>query len=265
MPTLKKAILDLKPFSKHDGIAEILDYLTPFQKNEHLADAEIEGLRKKLRDILSSEPTLNQHPIVTSVDTVENHHFFRSFFNYARNKDITVYDAIYNVLIALAELKPLNDTDPITLDKIKDKNKIFTSTGHQYDINTLIDFHNQRPIGKAEFFAIIKNNKPILNIHTNQPFSLRDIAYIEEFIQTKIKSLGKIKSVEEVNKSKHILQATAAFALAMVPGNYFNPDEDKKGVAVVMLFISLLLYAASLSYTKPQKIEEEPLLNYKPR
>ena len=273
MPTLKKAIQDLKRFSKHDGIAEILDDLTPFQKREDITDENIERLRKKLGDILFFEPSLNQNPTVTTMDIVEKHHFFRSFFNYGRNKDITasaltVFDAVYNTLIALAEFKPLNDTDPITFDKIKDKNKIFTSTGHQYDINTLIDFHNQRPIGGTDFHAS-RNNSLILNININQPFSPRDVAHIESFIQKKIKNLGEIESVASVQAKKwilkRVLQTLSTLLLLCAACAWFEKNEQKTKESVTKLVITLLFLLAHSSLPNSKKIEEQPLLDYKPK
>ena len=250
MPTLTDAIEKLTPFSTHDGVPELLNDLAELE-NE-MTDNKMEDLRKKLTHFLSSEPAFNARRMPEAL--LERF----AFFNFFQNKNHSVFDAAYNTLLALAELKPLNDTDPITWTEITPKNKIFTSTGHQFDIITLISFNNQRVLKPLEV------NRPILNIMTNKPFSPRDTAHIQDVIQQRVNRLGNVSSLQEIQSKKRSLLFCSVFALLIAPGNWFNKDAPNgKAVAVVLLFMSFLLCATSLSIANPKEIEEEPLLNYK--
>lgn len=86
-------------------------------------------------------------------------------------------DVAYDTLLILAEFYPLNTEEPITqldMEDIKPDDRIFVSTGHQFSLTQLIQWHNQRPYRTGEARA----SKSLLNPFTNSPFSARDLAHI---------------------------------------------------------------------------------------
>lgn len=249
MLTITDAIKELSQFSTHDGVPEILDDLADLKKDS--TENKMEVLRKKLTSFLSSEPAFNGLKMQKTI-------FERfDFFNFFQNKNGCVFDAAYNTLLALAELKPINDADPISWAEITPKNKIFTSTGHQFDIITLIAFNNQR--------VSLEVNKSILNIMTNQPFSPRDTAHIQDVIQQRVKNLGKVKSVQAIQKEKTTCLVLAVFSFLKGAGHWAsNEGKNERAAAVIIFSIAFILLGRALSLPNHKEIEEEPLLNYKP-
>lgn len=98
--------------------------------------------------------------------------------------NVFFHDMIWTCLVELADDFPLNQVDPITQEVISPEFKVVSSTGHQFDIRVLIQFHNKRSlrvdIDKQEKYHLIN---PI----TNLSFSERDEKYILD--KAKIKGL----------------------------------------------------------------------------
>lgn len=86
------------------------------------------------------------------------------------------YTDLFKSLIFLAKLSPINDTSCISLSEIAHSDKIHASTGHQFSITELIDFHNERHYLETD----IKHNgrKKLTNINANVPFTNADTIYI---------------------------------------------------------------------------------------
>jgi hypothetical protein len=101
--------------------------------------------------------------------------------------DSTKDDAAYNTLLLLAELKPINDEDPSSMEKIKDDDKVFISTGFQFDIKQLITWHNTRSARarKAASDPPEITSKWLLHPVTNQRFCSRDMAHIRRVAEGK--------------------------------------------------------------------------------
>lgn len=83
-----------------------------------------------------------------------------------------VGNVIFQALIQLAVLSPLNDVDYITHEPIKENDdRVFTSSGHQFDIRQLLAFRTQRTA--------------FINPATNLSFSVRDQQHIQQVAQEK--------------------------------------------------------------------------------
>lgn len=145
MPTLKRAIQTLSKMS-HQNIPTLVSQLNAIQDPSDNQDGIIESLRRSLNELVVANNGLS--------------------------------DPAYCALLALAEFKPLNTEDPIDLKTINEQDKVYTSTGHQFNINMLIQYHNQRTY-RDSILGETQNDKWLLNPITNQPFSLRDVAYIQ--------------------------------------------------------------------------------------
>ena len=96
---------------------------------------------------------------------------------YAIKNGQLFHDAVWLCLVGLAEIRPLNEDDPITQETIQAIDAVFVSTGQQFNLRTLIEFHNKRGIRRNQFFDE-QQGKSLLNPLTNQPFSVRDARHI---------------------------------------------------------------------------------------
>ncbi len=86
-------------------------------------------------------------------------------------------DALHTKLIILANFKPVNQNDPITREAIEPNDKVVVSTGHQFDINSLVDYHNNRAYRGSEL-GERDNSMFLLNPLTNQVLSDLDAKHV---------------------------------------------------------------------------------------
>ncbi|WP_133137506.1 hypothetical protein [Legionella rowbothamii] len=103
--------------------------------------------------------------------------------NYSSSKQNLV-DLAYDTLLILAELYPLNSVEPITLLDMKDidpSDRIFVSTGHQFSLSQLIEWHNQRACRTGE----TDTSKSLLNPLTNNKFSPKDLTHVSALADKK--------------------------------------------------------------------------------
>ena len=149
MPTVLAAIQKLVPFSDQPEVADILDKLSAIDK-----ETDIELLRNAIKKILLLDKK-----------------------DQAMKEGNSLSDGAYDTLLALAEFKPLNEKDPISLETIDESSKIYTSSGHQYDINSLINYHQTRLLRYS--LKEHANKKILLDPSTNLPFSERDGQHIQ--------------------------------------------------------------------------------------
>lgn len=119
----------------------------------------------------------------------------------------------HEILLKLAEFKPLNENCFFLSNVIPYDNKVFTSLGYQFDIHRLIDFHNNRKPREEEVIWELENlstyhhlnrlrtfffedggddfnpfpmiQKRLLNPLTKTPFSLEDAMHILHVAQSK--------------------------------------------------------------------------------
>lgn len=161
--SFKSQIEQLKAFSEKQGVKAIIAKLEGLENNnifsffsrtKNFSTDAVETLRRELLDILKNE---------------------KKVLGIIVDKELG--DICHNVLLKLARLSPLNTEDPSTLEPIASQSRVFVSTGHQYDIHQLINYHNHRdPRGNEEE----KNYKSSLNLSLNMPFSYRDSTHIQE-------------------------------------------------------------------------------------
>lgn len=90
--------------------------------------AAIAKIRENLQTILVEHPSINS--------TVYN--------------DQILGNAILHSLLALAATFPINPTDSISNQAIEENHRVVVSTGYQFDLRTLIDWHNTRELMDGE-------------------------------------------------------------------------------------------------------------------
>lgn len=155
MPSIKDAIKKLKPY-----------------KN----DLRIDRIREELKVIYKAPKG--------GITTIGMEHIRiliqRLYPEFENNKEIS--HALHTSLIAIAGVSPINELDPITSSPIRKKNQIVISTGHQFDLEKLIEFHNTRPLRTEE------REKQLINPITNLPVSRLDADHIRN--ESKKKSLN---------------------------------------------------------------------------
>ena len=101
----------------------------------------------------------------------------RKLLNQLTNKTPTkaneiLNNLVFNTLLALAQLAPLNDEDPINLEEINANDAVFISTGYQFSLTNLINWHKHRPLRDDE------EEKVLLDPTTNIAFAKKDMEHI---------------------------------------------------------------------------------------
>lgn len=146
---LSSAIETLETFSDSE-IPSLIEELKKLTLAVSIEEKAVEALRNKLKILLVKEE--------------------------ARKEGFSLADAAYNLLLALAELKPLNDTDPATMEAIPEDKRVFIADGQQFSIETIVKFHHARPY-RSDLGEEAKQ-KRLLNPRTSLPFEARDVAHI---------------------------------------------------------------------------------------
>jgi hypothetical protein len=123
-----------------------------------------------------------------------------------KKDESTLAEVSHMGLLALAEFKPLNDVDPFTRDTIEDEDKVFTSSGHQFSLSSLLFWHEGRDYrgsGLGEQY----NSKWLLNPITNDRFDLMDVAHIQAV------ALQKGIEIADLRLSGPLPQVPLAFSM----------------------------------------------------
>lgn len=141
MLSITEVIEQLKRFKECECVTliEILKGLEILKNPEKTTNNTIESLRKKLNAILASDENKN-----------------------ITKDDLSLSKAAYNALLAVVKIKPINDLEPISLEKIseiEDDRLIYLSTGHVYHVNLLVKW--------------IKTKKEYINPLTNMRWLCR--------------------------------------------------------------------------------------------
>lgn len=124
----------------------------------------IESLRNQLNDVLLDEDkTTKAGP---------SNLILPSF-----NPDKNLSKAVHNVMLVLAKMKPINKEDPITQEIIPEFSAVFVSTGHQFDLAMLIQYHNTRYY-RGKTLKETDKSKWLINPITNLKFHPLDVAHI---------------------------------------------------------------------------------------
>lgn len=99
-------------------------------------------------------------------------------FDLEKRRQPKLAEAIYLVLLNLAEYFPIRGNDACALTLQSQEKTVYTSMGYQFDIEQLVESHNARkaraPLGE------IGRDKWLLNPFTGIPFSDRDAQYLIE-------------------------------------------------------------------------------------
>lgn len=82
-----------------------------------------------------------------------------------------------NILLKLAKRSPINTEDCFTLEPIEEEYKVFSITGHQFDVRELIKWNEQRDVRYS--IGETAQNKKIINPYNNEPFSTQEMAFIK--------------------------------------------------------------------------------------
>ena len=186
MPTLEEAIQQLTKFAEHEqavGAVNTLTFLVmPYAENQLVTVA-----RNNLQSLFSN---------------VAN--------GEVKKGELSLADAAYTALIALAEHSPINTNDPCNLDPIPDESRIFVSTGHQFNIEQLILFHNSRNYKGTQ--GEFHNQKYLVNPITNLRFSPKDAAHI---VKTATAKNIQILDLQQEGNQALLLQPAHAQQIGM--------------------------------------------------
>ena len=156
-----------------------IQQLSAFTSNKHVP-AIIQNLkhvcRKQGFSLFGNGTMALHHSTVTTL-----RHQLQTILNEEEKlNDITIQpelgDLCHRILLKLAYNSPINSEDPSSLMAIDKKDQVCLSTGHQYDINTLVKFHDVRAPNDNERR---QNFKMMANYAINQPCSFRDITHIK--------------------------------------------------------------------------------------
>lgn len=259
MRNIKICVEKLAIFEHFPGIKEVKLQLAKLAYAEVINESEIEIPRSSLLKVLSYESPLPQ----SNMQISELSNSDRECINELHVSGEAFFKCVFDVLILLAEVAPLNTTDSVTMDEIKEKDKIYTSAGYLFDINTLIHFHNRRYLFDEFGRRLDGHRRPLLNINIGAPFSYRDRNHIELFIQKK-----KANYVDEYNFFKLKLERKQEFifrgALACFLGVVFlfNHNQAVKNIGVAFLMLSVLPLSRLYLMAPHKAFDEEPLFHY---
>jgi len=148
--TISEAIAQLEKYkdAETDKVDESITQLTALST---LSEIEINQLTNQLTALIDNE-SLGLKNII--------------------REGISLDQALYNALLALAAAKPFNETDPITQEKIPAENRVVTSERHQFDIVALAEWRRHRG-----------DQNPMFT--DGRSFKPRDIATIQQMTTTK--------------------------------------------------------------------------------
>ena len=121
MTSITEAFGQLELFSSREDVASGLEIYRSLNPTNRNLDSALSYLRGKLRMILADQANDN-----------------------IKSNTVSLSDAAYAAALALAGSYPINKDDPCTQERIEDENKIFTSSGHQFDLVSLIQYHHAR-------------------------------------------------------------------------------------------------------------------------
>lgn len=181
---LDKTIAKLTPYQTQEPVGKILELLRSSQDSKPNSTEVTEELRRlcaKLHTSASQEPTKT-----------------------------ALAEAAYYGLLFLAERNPINTgsdecasvaVDLATFDKIADATRVLTSTGYQFDITTLVKYHNERACKHDE--GEDHNVKQLRNPYTGAAFIARDVVQLQACAKTHGLAFQGLGTVESAHFSSH--------------------------------------------------------------
>lgn len=177
----------LMPFIEIPGISNVINLLQladmPMQ-----ADNSIESLRSQLIALLKN-----------------------------LESDEKLCNVLHEILLNLAELYPINETDPIDQNNIHLEDAVFISSGEQFNIYELIQYHNTRAY-RGSSLGESPNRKYLLNPLTNEKFLGRDEKHILNIARKKRIKVDNLMANDEIRN-------VSAFARGM----FYTPNFARNG------------------------------------
>jgi hypothetical protein len=154
-PSISSAIEKLEGFTSFPDIdiSACLHKLRELNQPGRINPIVIADIRETLHNILSEKPVV--HTIVNNYEILGN--------------------AILHSLIALAATLPLNERDPHLQKAIQEDRRVVVSTGYQFDLQSLIDWHNTREWTEEEKADRVKE---LRNPITDEVLPDHDFLYI---------------------------------------------------------------------------------------
>jgi len=141
---------------------QLLKVLALYSENNPLVKSIVIGLE--------ALPALGQDATPESVNKL------RGQLHELENNPLPVLNIFaYSALLFLAEFKPLNDTDFLTIAPIPPENVVYISTGYQFDITSIFELTNQN----------LENLSNSINPYDRAQFSNKDIQHIKIFARLK--------------------------------------------------------------------------------
>ena len=89
-----------------------------------------------------------------------------------------LHDVVHQTLLILAEYAPIEDVDPISLEDIPEEERVVISTGEQFNLNLLLEYHKYRTSGYTF-------HQSMRNPNTNLDFNPQDEAHILRMAQNR--------------------------------------------------------------------------------
>ncbi len=149
---LVEQIKQLSFFSEVADVADTISLLSEIQ-NKSRVDEILPRTRRALQAILQAYPEDEKEGVKLS-------------------------DVAYSTLLILAKLYPINDIDPISQDTIHPEDAVVTSSGAQFDIYHLIEYHHSRSY-RGSTLRELPDSKTLIDPTSNLPFSPKDNAHIQ--------------------------------------------------------------------------------------
>jgi hypothetical protein len=161
---------------------EVIHQLMPFTSQPQIASNTVGLLKLYTNDLERIKP---EEKLVEMLRDQISSWLNFELCNYIIPHDFSLMDTLYDALLWLTKLAPMNnittDTklciDPITQCEIEEENNVVSSVGHQFDIVSLIGYHNSRDY-RGSALQEASDEKYLLNPVSNLPFPLRDVVYI---------------------------------------------------------------------------------------
>lgn len=184
-PNLSEAVDKLKRFKDKPEIATVINALSLFELLGDVETAEIEKPRNILLKIINNPA--NKEII---------------------KDNLSLYEAAYFALIALAEFKPISDEDLSTLDTIAPDLRIGSSAGRFFNIAELVQAHEaqeyKHELGESKWIG-----KGLNNPYTGTSFHPRDIEQFQAFaaLRSTLERPLEFKNLRKERESKDLPEA----------------------------------------------------------
>jgi hypothetical protein len=204
-PSIDEARTVLSAFATQTGVAAIISAFLFFEMPGEVEEATILSLRKQLIAIMSDKRN----------------------DNIRADNGISLSDAAQLALYALAIYRPVNsEGDFVDGAPILPSDLMVTTDGYQFNLHSLIEFHNTRPYQGTAPLKELHNKKYLLNPYTMGKIPERDVdvlQFIADKNNIKIKDFRQqISAPAATSDSKSASRALRSGTY--LPGHRFSSD-----------------------------------------